>query len=151
MNLYKKIRNKEEKLSVVGLGYVGLPLAISFAKKVKVIGFDINKEKVEAYKRGVDVTNEVGNKSLRETVAFLTSNEEELQKAKFHIIAVPTPINPDKTPNLDAVMGASKIVGRNLIKGSIVVYESTVYPGVTEDICKPILEKESGLDILRKE
>ncbi|GAI15496.1 unnamed protein product, partial [marine sediment metagenome] len=97
------------------------------------------------YKKGMDVTNEVGNKSLRETTAFLTSNEEELQKAKFHIISVPTPINPDKTPNLDAVIEASKIVGRNLTKGSIVVYESTVYPGVTEDICEPILEKESGL------
>jgi len=145
MNLYKKIKNKEEKLSVIGLGYVGLPLAISFAKKMEVIGFDINKEKVDAYKKGIDVTNEVGNKNLQETTAFLTSNEKELQKAKFHIIAVPTPINPDKTPNLDAVIGASKIVGRNLVKGSIVVYESTVYPGVTEDICKPILEKESGL------
>lgn len=145
MNLYKKIRNKEEKLSVIGLGYVGLPLAISFAKKVEVIGFDINKDKVEDYKRGIDVTNEVGNKNLRETTAFLTSNEKELQKAKFHIIAVPTPINPDKTPNLDAVIKASKIVGRNLIKGSIVVYESTVYPGVTEDICRPLLEKVSGL------
>jgi UDP-N-acetyl-D-galactosamine dehydrogenase len=145
MNLYEKIKNKEEKLSVIGLGYVGLPLAISFAKKVEVIGFDINKAKVEDYKRGMDVTNEVGNKSLRETTAFLTSNEKELQKARFHIIAVPTPINPDKTPNLNAVIGASKIVGRNLVKGSIVVYESTVYPGVTEDICMPILEKESGL------
>ena len=145
MNLYEKIKNKQEKLSVIGLGYVGLPLAISFAKKVEVIGFDINKVKVEAYKKGIDVTNEVGNKSLRETTAFLTSNEEELQKAKFHIIAVPTPINPDKTPNLDSLIGASKIVGRNLVRGSIVVYESTVYPGVTEDICKPILEKESGL------
>jgi len=145
MDLYKKMKNKQEKLSVIGLGYVGLPLAISFAKKVEVIGFDINREKVEAYKRGVDVTNEVGNKSLRKTAAFLTSNEKELQKAKFHIIAVPTPINSDKTPNLDAVIGASKIVGRNLVRGSIVVYESTVYPGVTEDICKPLLEKESGL------
>ena len=145
MNLYKKIKNKEEKLSVIGLGYVGLPLAISFAKKVEVIGFDIDKAKVEAYKKGIDVTNEVGNKNLKETTAFLTSNEKELQKARFHIIAVPTPINPDKTPNLNAVIGASRIVGRNLIKGSIVVYESTVYPGVTEDICKPILEKESGL------
>ena len=145
MNLYEKIKNKEEKLSVIGLGYVGLPLAICFAKKVEVVGFDINKAKVEAYKRGIDLTNEVGNKNLRETTAFLTSNEEELQKAKFHIIAVPTPINPDKTPNLDAVIRASKIVGRNLVKGSIVVYESTVYPGVTEDICMPLLEKESGL------
>jgi UDP-N-acetyl-D-galactosamine dehydrogenase len=145
MNLYKKIKNKEEKLSVIGLGYVGLPLAISFAKKVEVIGFDISKEKIEAYKNGIDITNEVGNKSLRDATASLTSNEKELQKAKFHIIAVPTPINPDKTPNLDAVIGASKIVGRNLVRGSIVVYESTVYPGVTEDICKPLLEKESEL------
>jgi UDP-N-acetyl-D-galactosamine dehydrogenase len=145
MNLYKKIRNKKEKISIIGLGYVGLPLAISFAKKVEVVGFDINKEKVESYKKGIDVTNEVGNKSLQETTAFLTSNKDELKKAKFHIIAVPTPINPDNTPNLDSVIEASKIVGRNLIKGSIVVYESTVYPGVTEDICKPILEKESGL------
>jgi UDP-N-acetyl-D-galactosamine dehydrogenase len=145
MNLYEKIKNKEEKLSVIGLGYVGLPLAISFAKKVGVVGFDINKAKVEAYKKGIDVTNEVGDKILRKTTAFLTSNEEELQKAKFHIIAVPTPINPDKTPNLNAIIEASQIIGRNLIKGSIVVYESTVYPGVTEDICKPLLEKESGL------
>ena len=145
MNLYEKIKNRKEKLSVIGLGYVGLPLAISFAKKVEVIGFDIDKAKVEAYKKGIDVTNEVGSKSVRETTAFLTSNEKELQKAKFHIVAVPTPINLDKTPNLSAVIGASKIVGKNLVKGSIVVYESTVYPGVTEDICKPILEKESGL------
>ena len=145
MNLYDKIKNKEEKLSVIGLGYVGLPLAISFTKHVEVIGFDINKTKIEAYKRGIDITNEVDNKSLKKTTAFLTSNEKELQKAKFHIIAVPTPINPDKTPNLDAVIGASRIVGRNLTKGSIVVYESTVYPGVTEDICMPLLENESGL------
>jgi len=146
MNLYEKIKNKQEKLSVIGLGYVGLPIAISFAKKVEVIGFDINKAKVGAYKKGIDVTNEVGNKSLRETSVFLTSNEKELQKAKFHIIAVPTPINLDKTPNLDSVIGASKILGRNLVRGSIVVYESTVYPGVTEDICRPILEKESRLE-----
>lgn len=145
MNLYEKIINKEEKLSVIGLGYVGLPLAICFAKKVEVIGFDIDKEKVGACKKGIDATNEVGSKSLQETTAFLTSNEKELQKVRFHIIAVPTPINLDKTPNLDAVIGASKIVGRNLTKGSIVVYESTVYPGVTEDICMPILEKESEL------
>ena len=145
MNLYEKIKSKKEKLSVIGLGYVGLPLAISFAKKVEVIGFDINKPKVEDYNKGIDATNETGSKCLQETTAFLTSNEKELQKAKFHIVAVPTPINLDKTPNLGAVIRASKIVGRNLIKGSIVVYESTVYPGVTEDICRPILEKESGL------
>ena len=145
MNLYEKIKNKQEKLSVIGLGYVGLPLAIGFANKVEVIGFDTDKAKVEDYNKGIDATNETGNKCLQETTAFLTSNEKELQKAKFHIVAVPTPINLDKTPNLDAVIEASRIVGRNLIKGSIVVYESTVYPGVTEDICKPILEKESGL------
>lgn len=145
MNLYEDIKNKKEKISIIGLGYVGLPLAISFSKKAEVIGFDINKPKVETYKKGIDVTNEVSNESLRETTAFLTSNEEELQKAKFHIIAVPTPVHPDKTPNLEAIIEASKIVGRNLIKGSIVVYESTVYPGVTEDICMPLLEKESGL------
>jgi len=145
MNLYEKIKSKEAKLSVIGLGYVGLPLAISFAKKVDVIGFDINKPKVEDYNKGIDATNEIGSKCLQETTAFLTSNEKELQKAKFHIVAVPTPINLDKSPNLGAVIGASKIVGRNLNKGSIVVYESTVYPGVTEDICIPILEKESGL------
>ncbi|MBA7512836.1 UDP-N-acetyl-D-glucosamine 6-dehydrogenase [subsurface metagenome] len=145
MNLYEEIKNKKEKISIIGLGYVGLPLAISFAKKVDVIGFDINKPKVEDYNKGIDATNEVGGKCLQETTAFLTSNEKELQKAKFHIVAVPTPINLDKTPNLSAIIRASKIVGRNLVKGSIVVYESTVYPGVTEDICKPILEKESGL------
>lgn len=145
MNLYEEIKNKKEKISIIGVGYVGLPLAISFAKKVDVIGFDTDKAKVENYKSGIDVTNEVGNKSLRETTAFLTSNEKELQKAKFHIVAVPTPINLDKTPNLSAIIRASKIVGRNLVKSSIVVYESTVYPGVTEDICRPILEKESGL------
>jgi UDP-N-acetyl-D-galactosamine dehydrogenase len=129
----------------MGLGYVGLPLAISFAKKVEVIGFDINKVKVKVYKKGINVTNGVGNNSLREITALLTSNKDELEKAKFHIISVPTPINVDKTLNLDTIIEASRIVGNNLIKGSIVVYESTVYPEVTEDICKPILEKGSGL------
>lgn len=145
MSLYENIKNKEEKISVIGLGYVGLPLAISFAKVVDVIGFDIAKNKVEGYINGIDVTKEVGNETLKKTTILFTSNEEDLKKAKFHIVAVPIPINNDKTPNLNPVKGASKTLGKNLTKGSIVVYESTVYPGVTEDVCVPILEKESGL------
>ena len=145
MNLYEEIKNKNEKISVIGLGYVGLPLAVSFAKAVDVIGFDIAKDKVKSYLNGIDVTKEVGNEVLKKTTALFTSNEEDLRKAKFHIVAVPTPINKDKTPNLNPVIGASKTLGKNLTKGSIVVYESTVYPGVTEELCVPILERESGL------
>lgn len=145
MNLFERIKNKEEKVSVIGLGYVGLPLAVSFAKVTDVIGFDIAKDKVKSYLNGIDVTKEVGNEALKETTALFTSNEEDLRKAKFHIVAVPTPINKDKTPNLNPVIGASKTLGKNLAKGSIVVYESTVYPGVTEEVCVPILERESGL------
>ena len=145
MSLYEKILNKEEKISIVGLGYVGMPLAVAFAKKVNVIGFDINEKKIDLYKRGIDPTNEVGNDEIRNTSVEFTADETKLREAKFHIVAVPTPINIDKTPDLSPVEGASRVVGRNLTKGSIVVYESTVYPGVTEDICVPILEKESGL------
>lgn len=145
MSLYEKIINKEEKIALIGLGYVGLPIAVAFAKKVDVIGFDLNKEKIELYKKGIDPTNEVGNENIRDTKVIFTANEEDLKKAKFHIVAVPTPINQDHTPDLTPVEGASHIVGRNLTKGSIVVYESTVYPGVTEDVCIPILEEESGL------
>lgn len=145
MNLYQKIKSKKEKISVVGLGYVGMPLAIAFAKKAEVIGVDINSWKIEQYHKGIDVTNEVGDKAIKETTAYFTDDTEALKDAKFHVVAVPTPINGDKSPNLDPVIGASKTVGKNLTKGSIVVYESTVYPGVTEDICLPILEEESGL------
>lgn len=145
MNLYKRIIDQQEIISVIGLGYVGMPLAVAFAKKANVIGFDINEKKVELYKSGIDPTNEVGNEAIKQTTVNFTSDENKLKNAKFHIIAVPTPINLDKTPNLNPVEGASITVGRNLTKGSIVVYESTVYPGVTEDICIPILEKESGL------
>nr|WP_263331373.1 nucleotide sugar dehydrogenase [Paraclostridium sp. AKS73] len=122
-----------------------MPLAIAFAKKINVIGFDVNKEKIELYKQGIDVTNEVGNKALKETTALMASDETKLKEAKFHIIAVPTPINDDKTPDLRPIIGASRVLGRNLTKGSIVVYESTVYPGVTEEVCIPILEEESNL------
>ncbi len=145
MNLYEKILNKQEKIAVIGLGYVGMPLAVAFAKKANVIGYDLNAEKIELYKSGIDPTNEVGNEAIKETTVEFTADESKLKEAKFYIVAVPTPINSDKTPNLNPVEGASKTIGRNLTKGSIVVYESTVYPGVTEDICIPILEKESGL------
>ncbi|QZY55547.1 nucleotide sugar dehydrogenase [Crassaminicella profunda] len=145
MSLYENLINKQEKLSVIGLGYVGMPIAVEFAKKVDVIGFDLNEKKVQLYKDGIDPTNEVGDEFIKQTTVEFTSNETRLKEAKFHIIAVPTPINADKTPDLTPVEGASTIVGRNLTQGSIVVYESTVYPGVTEDICIPILEKESGL------
>lgn len=145
MSLYEKLVNKETTMSIVGLGYVGLPIAIAFAKKLNVIGFDINIEKISKYKLGVDPTNEVGNEEIKLTKLIFTTDERQISIAKFHIIAVPTPINKDKTPDLNPVEESSKIVGRNLTKGSIVVYESTVYPGVTEDICIPILEKESKL------
>lgn len=143
--IYERLLNKQEKIAVVGLGYVGMPIAVAFAKKVNVIGFDLNKKKIDLYKAGIDPTNEVGNDEIKKTTVEFTADETKLQEAKFHIVAVPTPINSDKTPDLSPVEGASEIVGRNLTKGSIVVYESTVYPGVTEDICIPILEKESGL------
>lgn len=144
MGLYDSIVAKRDSISVVGLGYVGLPLAIAFAKKAKVVGFDISKAKIEQYLSGIDPTNEVGNDAVRTSSAFFTWDETHLKNCKFHIIAVPTPLNPDKTPDLRPVISASEIVGRNLTKGSIVVYESTVYPGVTEEICQPILEAESG-------
>lgn len=145
MSLYEKILKGEEKIALVGLGYVGMPIAVAFAKKVKVIGFDLNREKIALYKSGVDPTCEVGDEVIRNTKVEFTSQETELRKAKFFIVAVPTPVNQDKTPDLSPVEGASRVVGRNLTKGSIVVFESTVYPGVTEDVCVPILERESGL------
>ena len=145
MSLYEKIINKEEKISLVGLGYVGMPIAVAFAKKVDVIGYDLNKNKIDLYKSGIDPTQEVGDETIKNTSVYFTANEQDLKKAKFHIVAVPTPINLDHTPDLTPLEGASHILGKNLSKGSIVVYESTVYPGVTEDICVPILEKESGL------
>lgn len=146
MSLYNKIINNKEKLSLVGLGYVGMPIAVAFAKKgIDVIGFDLNKAKIDLYKNGVDPTKEVGDESIKNSTVYFTSDEKDLRKARFHIVAVPTPVNTDHTPDLTPVIGASKIVGRNLTKGSYVVFESTVYPGCTEDVCIPILERESGL------
>lgn len=145
MGLYEKLLSGEEKLSLVGLGYVGMPIAVAFARKIKVIGFDLNKQKIELYKNGIDPTKEVGNDVISGTTVEFTSDASRLKEAKFHIVAVPTPVNDDHTPDLTPVEGASRILGQNLTKGSIVVFESTVYPGVTEEICVPILEKESGL------
>src|SRR5699024_7628725 len=145
MDLYKKLLNKDAKLSVIGLGYVGMPIGIAFAKKVDVIGYDINESKINTYLYGLDPTKEVGDKAIKDTTLKFTNNDEDLKNALFHIVAVPTPIKQDKTPNLDPVTSATRTLGKNLQPGSIVVYESTVYPGATEDICIPILEKESGL------
>ena len=145
MVTYQDILSKKEKISLVGLGYVGMPIAVAFAKTVDVIGFDLNKAKIELYKNGIDPTREVGDEVIKQTAVQFTSDPEELKKAKFHIVAVPTPVREDKTPDLSPVEGACRILGKNLTPGSIVVYESTVYPGVTEDVCVPILEKESGL------
>lgn len=146
LNIYSDLVKKETSLALVGLGYVGMPIAVAFADKgINVIGYDLNKAKIELYKSGIDPTNEVGNDVIRNTAVQFTPDENKLKEAMFYIVAVPTPINTDHTPDLAPVIGASEIVGRNLQKGAIVVYESTVYPGVTEDVCIPILEKQSGL------
>ena len=145
MSLYEKIISKKEKIALVGLGYVGMPIAVEFSKHVNVIGFDINKAKIEAYKNGIDPTREIGDEAIGACNVDWTDDEARLKEAKFIIVAVPTPVKDDTTPDLSPVMGSSEIVGRNLTKGTIVVYESTVYPGVTEEICVPILERESGL------
>lgn len=145
MSLYEEIVSGKEKISLVGLGYVGMPIAVAFARKVQVVGFDLNKDKIALYKSGVDPTNEVGDEVIQNTTVEFTADPAKLKDAKFHIVAVPTPVNNDHTPDLTPVEGASRILGQNLTKGSIVVFESTVYPGVTEEVCVPILEKESGL------
>lgn len=146
MSMYEELIRRDVSLAIVGLGYVGMPIAHAFAEKgLNVIGFDLNKEKIELYKSGIDPTKEVGDEEIKNTKIQFTADERELKKAKFIIVAVPTPVNADHTPDLTPVIGASEIVGRNLTRGAIVVYESTVYPGCTEDVCIPILEKQSGL------
>jgi UDP-N-acetyl-D-galactosamine dehydrogenase len=146
MSLFQKIKNREFSISIIGLGYVGMPIAVAFAKKgIRVIGYDLNTTKIDLYKSGIDPTKEVGDEVIKATTVQFTANEKDLQEAKFHIVAVPTPINTDHTPDLTPIISASEILGRNLCKGSIIVYESTVYPGCTENVCIPILEKESGL------
>ena len=145
MSLYEKIINRKEKIALVGLGYVGMPIAVAFAQKAQVIGFDLNEAKINLYKQGIDPTKEVGDEKIRNTTVEFTNEENKLREAKFIIVAVPTPVNTDHTPDLTPVISASEIVGRNLSKGAIVVYESTVYPGVTEDECIPVVEKVSGM------
>ncbi len=145
MELYRNLVDRKEKLALVGLGYVGMPIAVAFSKKVDVIGFDLNQAKIDLYRQGIDPTKEVGNEAIAACTVDFTADETRLREAKFFIVAVPTPVNDDHTPDLTPVEGASRFVGRNMPKGSIIVFESTVYPGVTEDVCVPILEKESGL------
>ena len=146
MSLYERILSRDEKIALVGLGYVGMPIAVAFAKHADVIGFDFNEEKIALYKNGFDPTNEIGSEGIKETTVDFTADETRLREAKFIIVAVPTPVNTDHTPDLTPVIGASELIGRNLTKGSIIVYESTVYPGCTEDVCIPILERVSGLE-----
>ncbi|SOY28883.1 UDP-N-acetyl-D-glucosamine 6-dehydrogenase [Acetatifactor muris] len=146
LTVYEALVERKANLALVGLGYVGMPIAVAFAAKgLNVIGFDLNSAKIELYKKGKDPTKEIGDEAIAATSVAFTSDEKELQRAKFIIVAVPTPVNTDHTPDLTPVESASRIVGRNLTPGAIVVYESTVYPGVTEDVCIPILEHESGL------
>ena len=145
MSIYQNLLGGKAKLSLIGLGYVGMPIAVEFAKHVKVVGYDLNEAKIGQYKQGIDPTNEVGNEAVAASAVEFTADPAKLEEALFHIVAVPTPVNQDKTPDLSPVEGASRTLGRHLKPGSIVVYESTVYPGVTEDVCVPILEEESGL------
>ena len=145
MDLYKQLVDRGTKLSLIGLGYVGMPIAVAFAKRISVIGFDLNEEKIALYRQGIDPTREEGDDVIRRTTVDFTSDPARLREAKFHIVAVPTPVNPDHTPDLEPLKSASRLLGRNLVPGSVVVFESTVYPGVTEEICTPILEQESGL------
>lgn len=145
MNLYEKLVIGEEKLALVGLGYVGMPIAVAFAKKIKVIGFDYNAEKIRKYKMGIDPTKEVGDEIIQKTTVEFTSDPIKLREAKFIIVAVPTPLNCDHAPDLTPIENACQFIGQNLTRDTVVVFESTVYPGVTEEICVPIIEKESGL------
>ena len=143
--MYNDLINKKKKIAVVGLGYVGLPLAVLFSKKYDVIGFDVDKNKIEMYRKGIDVTCELPENTLKNTNIYFTDDEKELNNASFFVIAVPTPINDEENPDFRFVFAASETVGRNMSKDSIIVYESTVYPGVTEELCVPILEEKSNL------
>lgn len=140
---------KDIKICVIGMGYVGMPLAIAFAKHYEVIGYDIDREKINKFQNYVDPTGEVGEAVLKNTTLKFTAEEKDLEKANFYIITVPTPINQDNTPNLAPVEEATNLVGKYLNKGNYVIYESTVYPGVTEDFCVPLLEKQSNMEIIK--
>jgi UDP-N-acetyl-D-glucosamine/UDP-N-acetyl-D-galactosamine dehydrogenase len=149
MSIYNKIIKKEAKIAVIGLGYVGLPIALAFAKKVKVIGFDINEKRVAMMNKGIDPSNELSKKDFANSDITFTHKLEDLKKANFFIIAVPTPIDEHNLPDLKPLIGASTTVGKVLKKGDYVVFESTVYPGCTEEDCVPVLEKHSGLKFVK--
>ncbi|QTL97696.1 nucleotide sugar dehydrogenase [Iocasia frigidifontis] len=149
MDLYRKLVNKQTRMAIVGLGYVGIQLAAAFAKKVEVIGLDINTKKINQYKTGIDITDGVGGNLLEKTSVLFTTDESKLSEALFYIVTVPTPVNCDKTPDLRPLIDASEMIGRNMNKGAFIVYESTVYPGLTEEVCIPILEQVSGFQCKR--
>lgn len=143
--IYDRLICGRDKLALVGLGYVGMPIAVEFAKHIRVIGFDLNAKKIELYKKGIDPTNEVGDEGIKKSAVEFTADETRLKEAKFIVVAVPTPVKEDNSPDLGPIESASEIVGRNITPGTMVVYESTVYPGVTEDVCIPIIERNSGM------
>lgn len=145
MGIYKNLVEKKAILSVTGLGYVGLPIALAFAKKIKVIGFDINNERIEILKKRIDPDGELGPEEFENTDIIFTSNPDDLKNASFHIVAVPTPVDKNKLPDLKPLLKATETIGKIIKKGDYVVYESTVYPGATEEDCLPIIEKLSGL------
>ena len=145
MDIYQKLINKETKLSLIGLGYVGLPIALEFAKHIPVIGFDISEERVSKMKKGIDPSGELGSEDFKGADITFTTNPEDLKAASFHIVAVPTPIDTHNMPDLSPLIAATRTVGKILKKGDYVVFESTVYPGATEEDCIPVLEELSGL------
>jgi len=145
MGIYNQLKNKETKIAVIGLGYVGLPIALEFAKTMSVIGFDINQKRVDMMKNNIDPSEELDASAFEGKDIEFTTNLEDLKEATFYVVAVPTPINAHKLPDLTPLIGASTTVGKVLKKGDYVVYESTVYPGCTEDDCVPVLEEVSGL------
>lgn len=147
--MYQDLLNKKKKLAVIGLGYVGLPIALEFARKISVIGFDINAERVEMMKKGIDPSQELEKEAFEGTDIEFTANTEDLKEANFYIVAVPTPVDIHKVPDLTPVLKASETLGKVLKKGDYVVYESTVYPGCTEEDCIPVLESESGLKFIK--
>ena len=144
-SIYQKLIDKETKLSVIGLGYVGLPIALEFAKKIKVIGFDIKEDRLELMRKNIDPSEELESSFFEGCDIEYTASVDKLREASFHIVAVPTPIDKHNMPDLTPVIAASITVGKALKKGDYVVYESTVYPGCTEEDCIPLLEKHSGL------
>ena len=144
-NVYRQLIERKTKLAVVGLGYVGLPIALALSKKVDVIGFDLDEGKIARYRGGIDVTGEMGDEAIRQSAVDFTANEDRLNEAKVFIVTVPTPIHEGHIPDLSLVKRASRTIGKRLSKDAVVIYESTVYPGTTEEICIPLLEAESGL------